>query len=301
MTHVATLIVDPATPLLECRHLCRAAETLPKPAAPRWLAKGVAADLPFVPPPGEDLRTYAASLRRTLAPSPIDVGVQATAGRRKRLLVADMDSTLIEQECIDELADVLGLRDRVADLTKRAMRGEVAFEPALRARVALLRGLHLDEACRILRQRITIMPGAHALVDTMRANGAVTVIVSGGFVAFAAMVAERLGIDAHHANRLVTDGGVLTGCVDDPILGRDAKARILREYRAISDLAPETTMAAGDGANDIAMLEAAGLGVAFRAKPAVAEAAGARIDHGDLTALLYLQGYEHADIVERSS
>ena len=297
MTHVATLIVDPAIPLLDDRHLRTAAEVLHAKRAPRWLARGVAAELPFAPRAGADNREYAARLRARLAPFPIDIVVQVEVGRRKRLLVADMDSTLIEQECIDELADVVGLREQVAALTTRSMNGAVAFEPALRERVALLRGLRLSKAVQALRGRITYTPGGEILVQTMRAHGARTAIVSGGFTSITAMVADALGFDAHHANRLEVDDDVLTGGLLEPILGREAKAMILRQMSEADGLRLEETLAVGDGANDIAMLAAAGVGVAFRAKPAVAAAARVRIDHGDLTALLYLQGYARTEFV----
>jgi phosphoserine phosphatase len=294
LTHVVTLIANPASPVLSARHVRRVADVLPI-AAPHWLAPGLAVDLPFAPQAGADNRRLVEDLRTVLDGEPIDVVVQPAATRRKQLLVADMDSTLIEQECIDELAEAVGLRAHIAAITERSMRGDIAFEPALRERVALLRGLDFDMALRIFRERITLMPGGRTLVQTMRAHGATTVVASGGFTVFTALVAAALGCDEHFANTLCVSDGKLTGALAEPIFGRDSKRQILEHQRDARRLAGHDTMAVGDGANDLAMLAAAGLGVAFRAKPAVAVAAQARIDHGDLTALLYLQGYAQAD------
>ena len=298
VTFVATLIVDPASRHLMTHHLRTAAGALGGSGPARWLAEGLAADLPFDLSPSEDpdRREDLHACRAALAAERVDMVVQPAAGRRKRLLVADMDSTLIQQECIDELADAVGLREKVAAITERSMRGEIAFEPALRERVALLRGFPLAAATRVFHDRITFMPGARSLVRTMRAHGAATVIASGGFTLFTALVAKALGFDEHRANTLLVADGVLTGEVDEPVLGRDAKAFILREFRDAHRLSPQETLAVGDGANDLAMLADAGLGVAFRAKPAVAAAAQARVEHGDLSALLYLQGYSEGDI-----
>jgi phosphoserine phosphatase len=227
-----------------------------------------------------------------------DVIVQPEAGRRKLLLVADMDSTMIGQECVDELAEFVGLRERVAAITARAMRGEIAFEEALRERVALLAGLDVGVIATILRERITLTQGARTLVATMRANGAYAALVSGGFTRFAEPIAARIGFDEARANRLETQGGVLTGRVTPPIAGARAKREALEALRAARGLALEATLAVGDGANDLDMLAAAGLGVAFHAKPKVAAAASARVDRADLTALLFAQGYRRADFVE---
>jgi phosphoserine phosphatase len=216
---------------------------------------------------------------------------------RKKLLLADMDSTMIEQECIDELADMVGLKDSVSSITERAMQGEIAFEPALRERVALLRGLPVTVIDTIITDRITLTPGGKTLIATMKANGAYTCLVSGGFTLFTARIAEMLGFDEHRANELIVIDGKLTGEVREPILGKEAKRATLIELREKLGLAHEDTLAVGDGANDLAMIGEAGLGVAFHAKPAVAEAADARIDHGDLTALLYLQGYRENEFV----
>ena len=231
-----------------------------------------------------------------LGGAPVDVVVQPAAGRRKSLLIADMDSTLIQQECIDELADAIGRRAEVSAITMRSMQGDVSFEASLLERIALLRGLDVATAARIVVERISPMPGARTLVKTMRANGAFAVIASGGFTLFTAHVAHMLGMDRHYANTLVVENGRLTGALQQPIFGRAAKRTTLLALRAERGLAPEQTLAVGDGANDIAMLEEAGLGVAYHAKPAVAAIAHARIEHGDLTALLYIQGYRADDI-----
>ena len=203
---------------------------------------------------------------------------------------------MIGQECIDELADVIGLKAHVAAITERAMRGEIAFEPALRERVALLKGLDMDVVAKVIAERITLTPGGRALVQTMRRHGAYTALVSGGFTPFTEAIATMIGFDSNQANRLVVENGMFAGTVHEPILGKEAKRAALLQLRAEYGLSAAETLAVGDGANDLAMLGEAGLGVAFRAKPAVAAAAHARIDHSDLTALLYAQGYQSEDI-----
>ena len=218
------------------------------------------------------------------------------AARRKKLLVADMESTIIEQECLDELADHMGLRDRISEITARAMRGEIAFEEALKERAGLLKGLDAD-VLEKLYERITLVPGACELVATMRANGAYCALVSGGFTFFTERIAARLGFNTHQANTLDIVDGRLAGTVSPPILGREAKLAALERLRRELNLQPEETLAVGDGANDLDMIRAAGLGVAFRAKPIVAAEAKASIRHGDLTALLYLQGYRKSEFV----
>jgi phosphoserine phosphatase len=252
---------------------------------PQWLAPGLACEIPF------DGRTT------TVALPGADAVVVPSANRRKRLLVADMESTMIENEMLDELADFLGLRDRIASITARAMNGELDFAAALSERVALLKGLpvgKLDAAAR----RIRYMPGGATLVATMKKHGATCALVSGGFTCFTAMVSKALGFDLDSANVLRHDGAVLAGSVELPILGKEAKLATLDRLCAERGLALGESLAVGDGANDLPMLTAAGLGVAFHAKPVVAAEVAARIDHGDLTALLYLQGYHQRDFVE---
>jgi phosphoserine phosphatase len=299
MTHVATLISSPGAAALDAAAIARAREALPSPAKPRWLAERIAADLPFSRNGANDNRelesAWADRLRDSLAGRPIDVVVQPNAQRRKRLLIADMDSTMIGQECIDELADKVGLKARVAAITERAMRGDIAFEPALRERVALLAGLPVSVVADVIAERIRMTPGGRALVATMRANGAHTCLVSGGFTLFSERIAAMIGFDENRANRLVVADGRLTGRVEEPILGRATKLATLENLTARLGLAAAATLAVGDGANDLAMLLAAGLGVAYHAKPVVAAQAHARIDHGDLTALLYLQGYRREE------
>ena len=226
-----------------------------------------------------------------------DMCVQPSAGRKKSLLICDMDSTLIGQECIDELADFAGVKDHVSGITERAMRGELDFEAALTERVALLKGLDLSVLETCFKDRIILNNGAATLCRTMKANGAKTVIVSGGFTFFTERVAKACGFEAHHANTLLDDGEKLIGDVGRPILGRDAKRETLERY-SDSLGGPSAAIAIGDGANDLAMITAAGLGVAFYAKPAVAAAAHCAINHTDLTTALYFQGYKDSEFVE---
>jgi phosphoserine phosphatase len=296
MNSVATLISS--TSALDDMAIEHARAALPAPDRPRWLDPGVAADILFSAGNENNNRLLADRVRAALAERAIDVVVQAAAGRRKRLFVADMDSTMIGQECIDELADLVGQKARVAAITERAMRGELAFAPALRERVALLAGLPAHVTDEVIASRITLTPGAKTLVATMRANGAYTCLVSGGFTAFADKIAAAIGFDEASANRLLIDpAGKLSGTVAEPILGREAKLATLLALRGRLGLAADETLAVGDGANDLDMIRAAGLGVAFHAKPAVAAAAAARIDHGDLTALLFVQGYQRQEFV----
>jgi len=293
---VATLVSNPARPALTDALLARLAQALPLSTAPVRLDDGlVAADLALAA--GQDAAGVTAALRDALGDAPVDVIVQPAATRRKALFLADMDSTMIGQECIDELADFVGLKDRVAAITERAMRGELAFEPALRERVALLAGLDIAVVDRIVAERLTLTPGGQALVRTMRAHGSYTALVSGGFTLFTGPVAALIGFHEHRSNLLVVENGLLAGRVAEPILGREAKRTTLLELREKLGLAAAATLAVGDGANDLAMLAEAGLGIAFRAKPAVAAAAHARLDHADLTALLYAQGYRRADFI----
>lgn len=242
-------------------------------------------------PEGIDSLEALEALREALEGQPFDVAVQQASARRKKILIADMDSTMIDQECIDELADEIGVKDHVAAITARAMNGEIAFEPALRERVALLKGLDVAVIDRVVKDRLTLASGSRELVATMRANGAWTALVSGGFETFTGRIAGMLGFQEHRANRLLEDGGRLSGFVGEPILGRAAKAEALTDICARLSLGPDDAIAVGDGANDLDMIRMAGTGVALHAKPAVAAAAGFRVDHGDLTALLYMQGY----------
>ncbi len=298
MSHVVTLIANPAMPILDGDAVSDAQTALRamglEPGTPVWLQDGVACDLPCAaPPPNAETALHAA-----LSARPIDIAIQPAADRRKRLLIADMDSTMIQVECIDEMAALLGIKDAVAAITERAMRGEIAFEAALKERVALLKGLDAARLEEVYRERITFTPGASALVHTMRAHGAFTALVSGGFTFFTERVSKALGFHWHQANILeVTPDGLLTGTVAEPVLGRDAKRAALDALCTEHSLPASAVLAVGDGANDLAMLEAAGLGVAFRAKPAVATQADIRITHEDLTALLYLQGYKGADVI----
>ena len=298
MTHVATLIAHPAQ-LIADDVGRQAARQLSGAGAPAWLDPGMALDIPFTPPRGNDNRLTAETLGGVLGGAPIDVVVQQAAGRRKRMLLADMDSTMIGQECVDELADFVGQKARVAAITERAMRGEIEFAPALRERVALLAGLPAGVVDEVIAKRITLTPGGRALVHTMRRHGAYTCLVSGGFTVFTTRIAALIGFDENRGNRLILgEDGRFLGTVAEPVLGRDAKLETLRELRCKLGLAPNETLVVGDGANDLKMIGDAGLGVAFRAKPLVAEAAAARIDYGDLTALLYVQGYRREEFVE---
>jgi phosphoserine phosphatase len=298
MTHVATLISNPARPTVVTALVDAARAELPGAGKPQWLAQNIAADIPFTPPPGADDRATAAMLRERF-PDGIDVVVQPAAGRRKKLFLADMDSTMIGQECIDELADFAGLKAHVAAITERAMRGEIAFEPALRERVSLLKGLPATVIEEVIRARIRLTPGARTLVMTMRANGAYTCLVSGGFKSFTDRIAAMIGFHENRSNTLeVGADGTLAGLVREPIFGRDAKLQTLLDLRTEHGVAKDATLVTGDGANDLSMILEAGLGVAYHAKPAVAEAAAARIDHGDLTALLYLQGYRQEEFAK---
>jgi len=239
----------------------------------------------------DDLAAVRSALEAPMAGQALDWCVQPLAGRRKRLLVADMDSTIINVECLDELADFAGLKAEISAITERAMRGELAFEGALRERVAMLKGLPVTALQKAYDERVRLNPGARTLVRTMAGNGARCVLVSGGFSFFTNRVAQAALFQAHRGNTLLEADGKLTGEVAEPILGREAKLQALREEAAARQLPMSATLAIGDGANDLAMIGAAGLGVAYHAKPIVAAQADARIEHTDLTSLLYFQGY----------
>lgn len=264
--------------------------------APRELAAEEAWEVPLKAPL-ELAGQLRAGADRLLAQMPLDLCLIPAASRRKMLLIADMDSTIIQQECIDEMADVLGLKPRIAAITERAMRGELQFEDALRERLSLLAGITEAQLLDVYTQRITLMPGAKTLIATMTANGAASALVSGGFTFFTSRIAKAVGFGSNTANTLEIVDGRLTGRVLGPILGREAKLATLEQRCRELGLAPGDTLAVGDGANDLAMIKAAGLGVAYRAKPIVAAEAAAAITHGDLTALLYLQGYARDEFV----
>lgn len=259
-----------------------------------WLSPDRACDVGFA---GLDPRRADAVAARLLEGWAVDVVAQAAAGRRKRLLVADMDSTMVIGETLDELADFAGLKAHISAITARAMNGEIGFEAALRERVGLLKGLS-EQCLADTWAKIEFTPGARSLVQTMKAHGATTVLVSGGFKFFTAKVREACGFDRDIANDLIVEDGRLTGQVGDTIIGREAKLATLNAVSAELGITPDLAVAVGDGANDLDMLRAAGLGVAFHAKPVVAAEARVRVDHGDLTVLLYAQGYGDSDMVE---
>lgn len=289
--YVATLVSSRSMPSVSDAMVSIAMQELPKGRHSVTLEPHVAADLFFDAEHDEEADSFHAAILSALRGSPIDIIVQRVARRQKRLLIADMDSTMIAQECIDELADFVGLKTEVADITERAMRGELPFEPALRERVALLKGLDISIIGKILDERITLTPGARTLVQTMRAKGAYTALVSGGFTLFTGPIAAKIGFHENRANRLLLDGDQLTGHVIEPILGKRAKRDALIELQDMFSLSRSDTLAIGDGANDLDMIKEAGLGVAYHAKPMVSAAANAWLDHADLTALLYAQGY----------
>lgn len=282
---VTVLLTNPAAPSLE-EPMVQALADAWGGCAPRWLAPGEAAefDLDTIP----DTRW---SVWEDLQAQGVDLIVVPKDGRRKRMLLADMDSTMIAQECIDELADFAGVGERVKDITARAMNGELDFEGALTERVGLLKGLREDIIDEVYRSRITLASGGPALLATMKANGGHAALVSGGFTAFTTRVAEALGFDENRANTLLAEDGVLTGDVARPILGREAKIDALETISARLGLEAADVLAVGDGANDLGMLHRAGMGVALHAKPTVAAQCDIRINHGDLSGLLYLQGY----------
>lgn len=258
-----------------------------------WLAENIACDIFFAVLSQDDVREL---LEQLLAAVPFDFVVQNAWGRKKKLFISDMDSTIIEQECIDELADVLGLKEKIARITERAMNGELEFKDALRERVAMLKNLPEEKLQEVYNSKISFMPGAKTLVATMKKNGAKTVLVSGGFTFFTERVRDAIGFDAQEANILEIENGKLTGKVKEPILDKTSKLNALKFYAEELGISLQTTLAAGDGANDLPMIKSAGLGVAYHAKPSVKAQAMAKIDHSDLTALLYAQGYKAEEI-----
>jgi phosphoserine phosphatase len=291
-----SLISNPEQPALDDAYLVELQRALPAPTDMTWLSPGVAAEMIIQVSVGEAFE-IGSLVRRKLGNRPVDVAVLPAEARRKGLLVADMDSTIIGQECIDELADYVGLKREVSVITERAMRGELEFEAALKQRTELLKGVPEAAIAEILSHHITVTPGARELVATMRANGATTALVSGGFSAFTGPISDWVGFDEHFANTLIIDNGRLTGQCEEPVRGQQAKLDALKSLRRRHELSDNDTLAVGDGANDLLMIQAAGLGVAYHAKPTVAESSDVRIDHGDLTALLYLQGYRDEDFV----
>ncbi|MEZ5855505.1 MAG: phosphoserine phosphatase SerB [Hyphomicrobiaceae bacterium] len=297
--HTLVLTSRPGAQELTGDHLARASSAWAGhgDCGARWLCAQEAWETTLPGATADEALQVANTVRATLDGAFIDVNVVPAdpATRRKRLLVCDMDSTIIEQECIDEMADMAGIKPQIADITERAMRGELDFEAALRERLRLLAGLEEAALARVYAERIRLMAGAATLTATMRAHGAFTALVSGGFSYFTSRVAKAAGFEANHANTLEIDQGRLTGGVVGPILGRQAKLDTLERYRRELGLDIADTLAAGDGANDLAMIKAAGLGVAYRVKPLVAAEAQASIIHGDLTGLLYLQGYTRAE------
>lgn len=291
MSHVATLVSNPVRPAIDAAAIAKARALLPNAISETVLKPGVAADIFFAPGPDAQERELSDLVRAALTPAPIDVVVQETKYRRKKLFVADMDSTMIDQECIDELADYAGLKAHVAAITERAMRGELPFEPALRERVALLKDLPLSVIEETIRAKITLSAGGRELIATLKANGVYTCLVSGGFTLFTNVIAEKLGFDENRANELLIENGKLSGKVREPILGRAAKLATLQELAGRLGIRMEETIAIGDGANDLDMITASGLGVAIHAKPAVSAAAQARLDHADLSGILYCAGF----------
>jgi phosphoserine phosphatase len=299
MAMIATLIAAPKSMALDA-DLVRDVSTAVLGLNKRWLSQNEAVEIALDGDASDlDLVDYTeAMLRSVIGSHPIDIAVQALENRRKRLLIADMDSTMIEQECIDELADMAGVKDRVSAITRRAMNGEIAFEPALLERVALLKGLPANIIQKVIAERITFMPGGKTLIATMQNAGAFCALVSGGFTSFTRPIATNLGFNANRANILEEQNGLLTGTVAEPILGMQAKVEALEHYCRELLITPDEAIAVGDGANDLGMIKRAGTGVALHAKPAVAAEAKIRIDHADLTALLFIQGYTRAEFAD---
>ncbi|OED48527.1 phosphoserine phosphatase SerB [Leisingera sp. S232] len=282
---VATLLCNPAHPVLE-PVLIESLRNAWGGGEAEWLALGIAAEFSL-----EQMPDNRWGVWDDLQQIGVDLVIQASEGRKKKMLLADMDSTMIQQECIDELAEEAGVGARVKEITARAMNGELDFEGALTERVGLLKGLPETVIAKVLAERITLMPGARRLLATMKADDAYAALVSGGFTAFTTQVAAELGFDENRANTLLTEDGKLTGDAGRPVLGREAKVEALQQITARLGIAEAEVMAVGDGANDLGMLKRAGAGVALHAKPSVAAECDIRINHGDLTALLYIQGY----------
>ena len=294
---LVTLIANPDNPVLSNGLLTKIGDVIGASNI-TWLGENIACDMVLNTARDWQPTELAGNIRQALDKLPVDIVLHQAYSRRKKALIADMDSTMIEQECIDELAAMAGILDRVAIITKKAMNGEIEFEASLRQRMALLRGLDVAMIDKVMAERITYTPGGKTLVSTMKANGARCALVSGGFTAFTSRVAAEIGFDEHHANILLEDDGKLAGKVAEPILGREAKVTQLHNIAGAHNLQASDFIAVGDGANDLGMLSVAGTGVALHAKPAVAEQANIRIDHGDLTALLFIQGYKTREFVK---
>lgn len=298
MQILLTLICGPAHPVIDGGLMDAVRDRLEDlgaiAGAPDWLAPGVACDLSCAGVPPEEAEQ---AIRALIGEAPVDLVIHGgEEERRRKLLIADMDSTIITVECLDEIADFAGRKSEVAAITEQAMRGELEFEAALRARIDMLGPLPEATLATAYAERVKLMPGARELVKTMRANGAQCVLVSGGFTYFTERVAREVGFHETFANRLLFENGCLTG-VEDPILGSEAKLATLRRQCETLQITPDEALAVGDGANDLAMIEVAGMGVAYRAKPVVATAARTQINHADLTALLYLQGFRSSEIL----
>jgi phosphoserine phosphatase len=295
MPHILTLIAAPGAldPALVSKVRGALDALGAAPGTPDWLAEREAVDIPFADAAAEQA---AAAARAVLASAPVDAIATPAEGRRKRLLVADMDSTIVTSETLDEIAAYAGLKEKIAEITRRSMNGELDFRQALVERVGMLAGLDVS-ALEATWAETAMMPGAAELVATMRANGAICCLASGGFTFFTGRVAAKLGFHHHVSNVLLIEDGKLTGKVVEPVFDRNAKLSTLKQLATDNGLALAATLAVGDGANDLDMIQAAGLGVAYRAKPVVAAAARARVDHTDLLALLYMQGYRRAEFV----
>lgn len=295
MPHILTLIAAPGAldPALVSKVRGALDALGAAPGTPDWLAEREAVDIPFADAAAEQA---AAAARAALAGAPVDAIATPAEARRKRLLVADMDSTIVTSETLDEIAAFAGLKEKIAEITRRSMNGELDFRQALVERVGMLAGLDVS-ALEATWAATEMMPGAAELVATMRANGATCCLASGGFTFFTGRVAEKLGFHHHVSNILLIEDGKLTGKVVEPVFDRNAKLSTLKRLATDNGLPLAATLAVGDGANDLDMIQAAGLGVAYRAKPVVAAAARARVDHTDLLALLYMQGYRRAEFV----
>jgi len=295
MDTVLIAIASPRQLKLSDSHLQSAMRATDITGDLHWLADSEACEVSFSARQDFDAGMAEQAARSALADLPIDIAFVPAKNRKKKLLVADMDSTIIEQECIDELADVAGIGHKVADITARAMTGELDFQDALRARLALLKDLPEQAIIEVITKRLTFTPGARTLVQTMKANGAITALLSGGFTHFSSYVSKICGFDEHQANILEIKDGKLTGSAIEPIMDKDQKKRSLAQLTVMNGMTFADTMAVGDGANDLPMLLRAAMGVALHGKPAVRDGAKYRIDHGDLTALLYLQGYKREE------